>query len=237
MEGFNNSQYYFRDNTVLNDQPAMTLDEWCQSVGLEIHPPEVGVHRSKPRTSYLDARGDELFQDYSTISPAHRQGEWPYSYSAHYQSTAYQQPDGGSNNIFEQVLYQPPTNPADPQPTNTPTQQQQQQQKQAGPKHTHFQNPSKVRKPRLRSGRSVPPPLSDARWNIWTLGNLNIRHINGGVTVKHLQQVLFNIDGNKRTKYDYHGLMGLIVDRRTASMGSAPEGWNAEQGWWVHFNV
>lgn len=231
----NTSQY---NSTAPADQSTMTLEEWCRSIGLDIDPPEVGVHRSNTGAGHLDAREHELFQDFSTISLAHRQSEGLYGYSSgmgstepYYQSAEHR--DGSSSNTSKQALYQP-TKPAHPQ-SNTPTIQQQ-QHTQAGPKYARFQNPSKVHK-RLRSGRSVPPPRSDARWNIWTLGNLSIRHTNGGVTVKHLQQVLFNADGNKRTKYDYQGLMGLIVDRREASMGLAPEGWNAEQGWWVHFDM
>lgn len=157
-----------------------------------------------------------LFEDSSKVPPAHRQSGEQTSHPAQY-SQPYYQPLG--NNLFEQQrFYQP----AESAPAL----------RQAAPPHS-----SRVRKTKRRSGRSIPPSLSDPRWNIWTLGNLNIRHTNGGVTVKHLQQVLYDMDGNKRTKYDYQGLMKLIVDRRTSAKRMAPKGWSPEQGWWVHFDL
>lgn len=168
-----------------------------------------------------------LFEDRFNVPPARRQsGEQraETSYPAQHSQQYYQPLEhqhSVSNNLFEQQrLYQPT---ADRSPAL---------QRQAAPTHS-----SRVRKTKRRSGRSIPPSLSDPRWNIWTLGNLNIRHTNGGVTVKHLQQVLYDMDGNKRTKYDYQGLMKLIVDRRTSAKRMAPKGWSPEQGWWVHFDL
>lgn len=90
--------------------------------------------------------------------------------------------------------------------------------------------------PGRRGGRSIPPAATDSRWTIWTLGNLDIPHINGGVTTKHLQKALFNTDGCKRTKLDYESLVDQVLSKRNEMASSMPEGWNSIQGWWVHIN-
>lgn len=85
-----------------------------------------------------------------------------------------------------------------------------------------------------RGGRPVPPAVTDPRWNIWTLGDMDIRYNHGGVTVKHLQEVLFALDGNKRTKHDYESLKAQVIDKRNQFEGSKPLDWKPTQGWWVH---
>lgn len=103
-----------------------------------------------------------------------------------------------------------------------------------------FRNSHRVQKssststPARRNGHSVPPVATDPRWTIWTLGNMDIRYVNGGVTVKHLQQVLYNIDGGRRTKCPYESLKNQIISRRNTLWRSAPAGWNPIQGWWVY---
>lgn len=219
-----------QQGAVAQDSPA-TADQRQYYAADNAREPNAGA-------GYLTAPG-ELLQDRFSIPPAHRQSggqhaqtSYPAQYSQpYYQPLEYQH--GLSNNLFEQQrFYQPTESVVQTADHNLVLQQQ---QHQAAP--TNFRNSSRIRKMKRRSGRSIPPPLSDPRWNIWTLGNLNIRHTNGGVTVKHLQQVLYDMDGNKRTKYDYRGLMKLIVDRRISAKRMAPTGWNPEQGWWVHFDL
>lgn len=90
--------------------------------------------------------------------------------------------------------------------------------------------------PGRRGGRSLPPAATDPRWNIWTLGNLDIRHTNGGVTAKHLQRALYNTDGYKRTKLDHDSLVKQVLGKRGEMRSEMPNGWNSIQGWWVHLN-
>lgn len=87
-----------------------------------------------------------------------------------------------------------------------------------------------------RGGRPVPPPETDPRWNIWTLGNMDIRYNSGGVTVKHLQEVLYRLDECKRTKHPHESLKNQIVERRKTFEAEKPEGWKPTQGWWDHID-
>lgn len=201
-------------------QPA--VEPWYQSLCLgdprydTDQQPAAADHSQYYAADNADADAGTTGPD--NAPPAHRQSGEQTSHPTQYKP-CYQH--GIGNNLFEQERFHQPA-----EPTPAP--------RQTAPAHSNRVRKTKTKR---RSGRSIPPSLSDPRWNIWTLGNLNIRHTNGGVTVKHLQQVLYDMDGNKRTKYDYQGLMKLIVDRRTSAKRMAPKGWSPEQGWWVHFDL
>lgn len=104
------------------------------------------------------------------------------------------------------------------------------------PSSSRIKRISRKSTPGRRGGRSIPPAATDPRWNIWTLGNLDIRHINGGVTTKHLQKALYNTDGRRRAKLGHDSLVDQVLSKRDEMRSSMPEGWNSTQGWWVHIN-
>lgn len=106
-----------------------------------------------------------------------------------------------------------------------------------------------VSTPRLplerRGGRPVPPNETDPRWNIWTVGNLEIRCTASGVGVKHLKKVLFEDDnrtGYRRSKWTHERLSAEVMARRarqeaTGEVVGRPHGFLAHQGWWFYIEA
>lgn len=96
-----------------------------------------------------------------------------------------------------------------------------------------------------RGGRPVPPPEADTRWNIWTVGNLQIRSSASGVGVKHLKEVLYRDDGRrgcKRSKWTHERLVAEIMLRREQQEISGlfvgrPQDFAPHQGWWGYFDI
>lgn len=93
-----------------------------------------------------------------------------------------------------------------------------------------------------RGGRPVPPSEMDLRWNIWTVGNLEIRCTASGVGVKHLREVLHrddNYTGYRRSKWTHERLSAEVMVRRTKQEAKnevvgRPQGFLAHQGWWFY---
>lgn len=93
-----------------------------------------------------------------------------------------------------------------------------------------------------RGGRPVPPTETDLRWNIWTVGNLEIRCTASGVGVKHLREVLHrddNYTGYRRSKWTHERLSAEVIARRTKQEAKnevvgRPQGFLAHQGWWFY---
>lgn len=95
-----------------------------------------------------------------------------------------------------------------------------------------------------RGGRPVPPDATDPRWNLWNVGNLEIRCTSSGVGVKHLKEVLFRDDGNtgsRRSKWTHDRLSAEVMARRALQVENnkvvgRPEGFLAHQGWWFYID-
>lgn len=93
-----------------------------------------------------------------------------------------------------------------------------------------------------RGGRPLPPSEMDLRWNIWTVGNLEIRCTASGVGVKHLREVLHrddNYTGYRRSKWTHERLSAEVMARRTKQEAEnevvgKPRGFLAHQGWWFY---
>lgn len=96
-----------------------------------------------------------------------------------------------------------------------------------------------------RGGRPIPPNEMDPRWNIWTVGNLDIRCTASGVGVKHLKQVLYrddNYTGYRRSKWTHKRLSAEVMVRRanqeaTNRVVGRPQGFLAHQGWWFYIRA
>lgn len=96
-----------------------------------------------------------------------------------------------------------------------------------------------------RGGRPVPPCEMDLRWNIWTVGNLEIRCKASGVGVKHLRQVLHRDDnyiGYRRSKWTHERLLTEVMARRAKQEArnevvGRPQGFLAHQGWWFYIEA
>lgn len=96
-----------------------------------------------------------------------------------------------------------------------------------------------------RGGRPVPPDEKDPRWNIWTVGNLEIRSTASGVGVKHLKEVLFRDDGSigcRRSKWTHKRLVAEVMGRRNQQMTTnkvvgRPQGYLPHQGWWFYIET
>lgn len=96
-----------------------------------------------------------------------------------------------------------------------------------------------------RGGRPVPPSEMDPRWNIWTVGNLEIRCTASGVGVKHLKQVLYrddNYTGYRRSKWTHKRLSAEVMVRRakqeaTNRVVGRPQDFLAHQGWWFYIGT
>lgn len=96
-----------------------------------------------------------------------------------------------------------------------------------------------------RGGRPVPPNETDPRWNIWTVGNLDIRCTASGVGVKHLKQVLYrddNCTGYRRSKWTHKKLSAEVMVRRakqeaTNRVVGRPQDFLAHQGWWFYIGT
>lgn len=96
-----------------------------------------------------------------------------------------------------------------------------------------------------RGGRPIPPSEMDLRWNIWTVGNLDIRCTASGVGVKHLKQVLYrddNYTGYRRSKWTHKRLSAEVMVRRanqeaTNRVVGRPKDFLAHQGWWFYIGA
>lgn len=194
-------------------------------------------------TTALDLDGEEWLQETFTSPLAHRQVDAAtkqYTLGAYNSQINYpQQLQPAPQTPLHLVQYSQPNHQFVEIPCLTEKPNGKARVWKAPPTSTPYprvRRPPPEPTPKRRSGRSVPPAPKDSRWTIWTLGNLDIRYASGGVTVKHLQQVLFNTDGGKRSKHGHDSLMNQIIQKRNALSQSMPEGWNPTQGWWVHIN-
>ncbi|KAI5849604.1 hypothetical protein DFP73DRAFT_619174 [Morchella snyderi] len=91
----------------------------------------------------------------------------------------------------------------------------------------------------LRQGRSIPPPAASAEWNVWTVGSLEFEHVQGGLHLDYLREVLLRHDGVSRKKVNRATLVSLVRAERCRQINSGlvvrcPVGWVEDGHWYIY---
>ncbi|KAH8149836.1 uncharacterized protein LAJ45_05988 [Morchella importuna] len=91
----------------------------------------------------------------------------------------------------------------------------------------------------LRQGRSIPPPAASAEWNVWTVGSLEFEHVQGGLHLDYLREVLLRQDGVSRKKVNRATLVSLVRAERCRQINSGmvvrcPVGWVEDGHWYIY---
>ncbi|KAI5838791.1 hypothetical protein DFP73DRAFT_616137 [Morchella snyderi] len=112
------------------------------------------------------------------------------------------------------------------------------------------QEPSSKRVKMSSGGRPVRPPKEDPRWNIWTVGNPNLRLKGSNISADYLRTVLFEdagATGERRTKWSLVKLCERLDQRREYRDKEArrlgliraygkPKNWDENLEWWNYFD-